>query len=655
MKTLVILLLSIITFNVYPQTSAISGKTGVYLKIGNEFPINFRYIIQRKSTEEKEWKVLAETNFPNSAAALKGRIMTAPAILRQGFKVSDTVVKVIWRRLNGALYTDSIKPYGAMPLYASALGVSYLDTSAKVGSYQYKVIKRDGNDIDLDSSIVKIDYSPVGLVDSLSPTRYEAADETVSISYYFAGKQNLSGVRVLRSRFGYNQFENIPVFTMFSKNKDSVIAKINDQTAAYKIAYQYIAIPFDELGNEGPPSDTLYVYNNSRAHDVGFFKVVKAVAKQKSILVSWRLSNHSDISAIKIFKSFSWDGNYVQVATSSPKDTSWADVNVQPMLTYYYRLQAQGPYSSSIASSRVQSLMKVPRKNIFPPQNLEAKIENNIVTLSFTKTDHDTRGYYVYRKLGFNGKPVQLRKMALSKDSLIVYRDTLKNIDKANIYTYNVASINTSYEIGPKSDGASITASGRIPIPTHVVCRFVQNKGMIFWDDMTKENQIAGYTVYRSEKPQGASNFGDKIKIADLLPFSNSFVDSTIIEGNHYAFYIACKGIGQEGTELGELSGISTLHYNLIRLLPPSNVVATVQPNGIGLSWNNPLGIPLTKIRIFRAQINEELKLLKELTPIEKGFTDLTVKKEGTYFYSFSIVDARGKESLKTEPLGVHY
>ena len=655
MKILFFSLFLLITINVNAQPKASSASKGVYLSLGNEFANNFTYVIARKSANERVWKELAQTSFPSSSAALKARIMSAPSILLQGKTLSDTVVKVIWRRANGALYTDSIKPYHEIPLYTIALGVGYLDTTATPGTYQYRIYKRNTDEVNTDSTTLNFTYLPASLKASLTPFYYQAADEAVSISYQYNGSEKLGGVRVLRSRFGYNKFENIPVFTIFSKKGDTAVASITDQTAAYKVAYQYIAIPFDELGNYGQQSDTLYIYNNSKSYDIGFFKSINADAadKEKAIKLRWKLSSPGDVTAIKIFKSLSWDGKYIEVSSASARDTVWYDKNVQPMITYYYRLQAQGPYSNSIGSNRVQALMKTPRKNVFPPNELTATTKGNIVILKFNKMANDTRGYYVYKKEGYTGKAIQLPRILLSKDSALTYQDTLKNLNKSAIYTYTVAAINTSYEISPQSDGATVILSGRIPIASKVSAQLSNNKAIVFWNDVRNENLIAGYNVYRVKKDQNDATYGEKELIAELSPQTNSYIDSTLIEGNHYGYYIQCKGIANNGEDLGSLSSIATIYYNSKKLLPPGDISAIPQVNSVALSWTNPLGITITKVRIYRSKVDEPLVLLKELTGTETNFEDKTVSSETTYFYTFSIVDTKGKESIQTEPLGV--
>jgi hypothetical protein len=655
MKILFFSLFLLITMKVNAQPTAMSASKGVYLSLGNEFANNFTYVIARKSATEKVWKELAQTSFPNSSAALKARIMSAPSILLRGKTLSDTVVKVIWRRANGALYTDSIKPYHEIPLYTIALGIGYLDTTAVPGTYQYRIYKRNADEVNTDSTTLNFTHLPASLKGSLTPFYYQAADEAVSISYQYNGVEKLGGVRVLRSRFGYNQFETVPAFTIFSKKGDTAVASITDQTAAYKVAYQYIAIPFDELGNYGQKSDTLYIYNNSRSYDIGFFKSINAdaVDKESAIKLSWKLSSPSDVTAIKIFKSLSWDGKYIEVSSASANDTVWYDKKVQPMITYYYRLQAQGPYSSSIASNRIQALMKTPRKNIFPPNELTATTQGNVVTLKFNKMANDTRGYYVYKKEGYSGKAVQLPRVLLSKDSALTYQDTLKNLNKSAIYTYTVAAINTSYEISPQSDAATVMLSGRIPIASKVSAQLSNNRAIVFWNDVRNENLISGYNVYRVKKDQNVDAYGEKELLAELSPQSNSYLDSTLVEGNHYGYYIQCKGIANNGEDLGSLSPIATVHYNSNKIFPPADISAIPQSNSIALSWTNPLGITAAKVRIYRGKVDEPLVLLKELSGTETSFEDKAISAETTYFYTLSLLDTKGKESKQTEPLGV--
>ncbi len=653
MRTFFLIAFAFLFTDAVAQRMALPAPNGVYLKLGTEFPTTFSYLIQRKAAADKEWKLLAQNTFPNSSATLKARLMTAHPLLRQGFAISDTLVKVLWRRAEGAIYTDSIKPYDEIPYYASALGIGYLDTTAVPGEYQYQILLRNSEEKNVDSTILKVSYRPQKLNARLAPIAFEAADESVAITYRYLGEQKPGGIKVLRSRFGYNQFEQIPAFVMFASAKDSTVT-ITDQTAAYKMAYQYIAVPYDGLGNEGIPSDTLYVYNNAKAQDIGFFQSVNAAAVDKAIKLRWKLENAGDVKVIKIFKSLTWDGNYVPVGTAAALDSTFTDINVKPMVTYYYRLQAQGPYSSSLGSTRVHALMSSPRKVVFPPQRLVTAVSGNVVTLTFKKVDRDARGYYVYRRDGYNGKQIQLPRLLLSTDTILTYIDTVANLNATAIYSYSAATVNSSYEISPQSESVTVYMNGRIPIPTKVATRLISQQAMVLWNDMSKENPIAGYVVYRSEKKENEKVYGKMHKIAELPLTQNSFVDSTIVEGNHYGYYIQSKGIGTDDA-LSSLSAIATVHYNSIKLLPPANVIALAQSNGIKLSWTNPLGIPLTKLRIYRAKVNEELSLLKEINADVNEFLDSDPASATTYFYAITAIDARGKESAKTTPIGLRF
>ena len=655
MKVFLFGLLAILTLNATAQPNATAASKGVYLRLGNEFANNFSYIVARKLSKDRDWKELAKIEFPNSSAALKGRIMAAPLQLLNGVTLSDTVVKVIWRRANGSLFTDSIKPYGDVPLYATALGVGYLDTTATIGAIQYRIYKRNDNGENIDSTTLKIDYLPKKMAGYLEPFYYQAGDEFVSISYNFLGAKKISGLKILRSRFGYKQFEEIPVSTIFYNKHDTIAVSVTDKTAAYKMTYQYIAIPYDDLGNVGEKSDTLTVYNNSRSYDIGYFLSVDANSseKDKAIKLKWKLSNPGDVAAVKIFKSLSWDGKYIEVASASGKDTTFLDHNVVPMITYFYRFQAQGPYSKSMGSSRVQALMKQPIKNNFPPQNLSATVNGNIVTLKFSKMGHDTRGYYVYKRDGYEGKSIQLQRILLSKDTSLVYIDTIRNTNKSSIITYTVAAINTSYQISPQSDGATIIVSGRIPIASRVNAQMTKNRVIVTWNDVKNENNIAGYKLFRVEKLEHEEKYGEKKLIADLRTESNSFLDSTILEGHHYGYYVQCIGVANNGNDKGGFSPIATIHYNSERILQPENLMANAQNGGITLTWTNPIGVAISKILIYRSKVNEPLTLLKQLNANDTSYDDHSVAKETDYFYTFSLVTDMGKESKQTTPLGV--
>ena len=111
----------------------------------------------------------------------------------------------------------------------------------------------------------------------------------------------------------------------------------------------------------------------------------------------------------------------------------------------------------------------------------------------------DVRGYYVYRADGYDAELQQLPRMLLSTVDELTYNDTLPQSVNPSIYSYAVASVNTSYNISPISSRVNTSYSGGMLLaPSNLDGNYINGSIFTTWSDAASyNNAISGYQVFR--------------------------------------------------------------------------------------------------------------------------------------------------------------
>ena len=240
----------------------------------------------------------------------------------------------------------------------------------------------------------------------------------------------------------------------------------------------------------------------------------------------------------------------------------------------------------------------------------------------------------------------QLPRMLLSDSAELTYNDTLPSTMNAAVYSYAVASVNSSYNISPKSKRANVTYSGgRLPVPNDVNAMMSNNAVLLTWSDAAKTHSgVTGYRIFRKAEYNNQIETPEQV-IAETGFSNNSLIDSLVIPARYYTYRVQC--MGEDTADTGSLSQQAGILYKGDRLLQPGNVTAIPSDKKIILKWTLPVADNLLSALIYRSVENGEPILLKE-TDAKTEFFEDTTAASGTMYYYFIVL--KYKHNLTSTP-----
>lgn len=631
--------------------------TGNYIFCGKEIPKSFSYLIEKK-TGVNDWKPVAELKAPQNEAACIANIMQLPATIAAITPIEKPTISFVWNRIQKASVIDSLFAYAADPRYQYVAQTGWFDDGIKEpGTYSYRIKKLNKNGSETILNEVSVKFPSTSPVSDITPVRFTLNERSINISYSITDASNISGVKLYRSPYLKRTFSEIPAQLLYTKQKGDMVAVLSDQTATKGLTYSYVAQPYDALGNKGKLTDTLNIYFLAKPADIGLvtnFQVIPNPEKGGNQL-KWDFNYSMNVNTIDVFRSTSYNGSYKMIAALSPKQKEYFDSrDINPAITYFYYISINNGISSSLPSARVPAILEGRKANSIPPQDLTAVRKENIVTLKFRRLGNDTRGYYVYRGDGYIAPLTQLPRMLLSTDSLLTYNDTLPRTINSMVYSYAVASINSSYNISPQSNRVSVSYSGgRLPVPDKVNAIMSNDDVLVTWSDAASlHSGVSSYRVYRK------TMFDDKIEKSEELIATtgftnNSFTDKSLVPGRYYIYQVQC--VGNDSLDVGSLSQPTGILYKADALLQPGNVLAIPAENKIILKWALPIDDNLASTLIYRSVENGQPVLLKETSKTDETFEDTSAEKGTRYFYFIVLKYKDNRTSYPTDAVSAKW
>lgn len=631
--------------------------TGNFIFCGREIPKNFSYLVEKKAADG-QWKAVAELKAPTSEAACLAAIQQLPASVASVTLVEPSLMAFIWRKIQKSTVIDSLYAYSADPRYQFVAGTAWFDDPiSETGNYAYRISKlgRSGSKELVKETILKFPAEKWNA--TTTPVRFKLNEKSIDISYEIMDRENTLGLKLFRSPYLQKTFTEVPARLLYTLQGGKMVAVLSDNNVTKGLTYSYVALPLDGLGNQGKPSDTLNIYFVPKQADVGLvtnLTVTPDPAKGGN-LISWKFNKGANANTIELFRSTAYNGSYQRIASLNPNQMSYFDQsNILPAITYFYYLTINNGIGNSLPSARVPAILEGKRKNVVPPQDIKATRTGNLVTLTFRRVGADIRGYYIYRGDGYVAPVSQLPRMLLSTDSLLSYNDTLPLSVNSSVYSYAVASINTSYNISPMSSRASVSFSGgRLPAPYKVNARIQDNSVVVNWNDVAELNPaITGYELHRS------TLYNDKLEEPDRLlatigVMDNSFIDRSVVAGRSYTYRV--KSIGADSLDSSGMSLPSSILYQGERLLPPGNVTAIPADKKIILKWSLPVDDEVSSVQIYRATENSQPLLIKEAEKKAEIFEDTSAEKGIQYYYFIVLKYSKGRTSVPTDAVSAKW
>ena len=662
----IIFILSIVLLSALPlsaQKPSVSAyPNGIHVFCGTEIPRNFYYLVEKKDATG-QWVAVAELRAPKNAAALKANLMNLPSYFRTTMPLPIELSDYLWERQSLSAYTDSLSVFSTDSKIVSALGCGWFDDGLTAeGDRHYRISRVTGVGAMILGEFSQ-HFPENSYQGTLTALRFTPSPEAGVITIYYAlsDPKSTYHVKLYRSRLQENSFHEVSCETSYTSIDDRVVAVIRDETVTKGMAYSYIAVPCDFLGNQGTPADVLNIYNMSNMSDIGILSDFTAVADKdkKGVMLTWTMTSNYYIMGYEIFRSRDYDGVYNRIATLPADVTSYLDdVDIDPGEAYFYYMTVNNGYGNNVPSARTPVILEGVKENFLPPQNVEAILRGNVVQLLFHSIEPDTRGYQIFRGEGYTGELTQIAAISVSAEealsvategSLVVFNDTLELTARPRTLSYAVADVNSSYSISPLSERVSIQFSGgMLPAPMISEAQFRDDRIYIVWDDVSKQNAyVSGYNVLRSTVGDGGVE-GEPQIVATLPYIENFYTDTLFTPGTHYRYAIESVDIN------GEKSGQSLNAGVVVPQkfpLPPGQLSAIASTDRILLRWDTPLDPTLKAIRVYRATLNNQAALLRELPPNQSAFEDQTAKKGEQYFYYVVTVNERGLESRADEPV----
>ncbi len=641
----------------YSQNNSRAYKTGIFVFCGKELPKNFSYLIEKKSPDNK-WIPVAQLKSPQSELECKASLMQLPATIAAITPVDQSTIAFLWNRIQHSTVIDSLFLYSTDPRYQYMAQTAWFDEGIKnAGMYAYRIkrLNKDGSMSVLNE--VSVQFPSQQSVSNISPVRFKINEKSISISYEVTNPEKAIGIKLYRSLYLRNDFSEIPAKMIYTSQKDKMVAVLTDPLPVKGLTYSYMAQAYDDLANIGKMSDTLNINFVAKASDIGLitnFKITPQPDKAGNLL-KWDFNNGVNVNTIDVYRSDEYNGNYTLIASVNPTKREYFDSrNLQPAVVYFYYIAINTGIGSSLPSPRAPAILEGKVPNTIEPQDLTLTKNGNIVSLHFRNIDRDSRAYYIYRGDGYRAELYQLPRMLLSTESLLTYTDTLPQSHNAAVYSYAVASVNTSYNISPLSNRVSVSYSGgRLPVPYDVNTVIDNKKIIVTWADATKSHSgLTGYRVFRKTSFKYNVENQEKL-IAETGLTNNSFVDSLVIPQRYYTYRVQC--VGEDSTDIGSMSQAAGILYHGEVLLQPGNVSVIPSEKKIILKWTLPIAENLVGTQIYRSIEGGKPTLIKETDATTESFEDTTAKVGTLYYYIMVIKYNNNLTSKPTNAVGAKW
>ena len=637
-----------------PQAQAYPN--GIYIFCGKEIPRNFYYLIEKQDASGS-WSNVAELRAPQNVADLKANMLRLPGFFTATMPIPTDRADLIWELQSKSPRIDSLFAYAADPKILAAVGCSWFDDGiTENGEYRYRISKVFRTDV-IALGEISSRFPENNFKGKLNTVRFIPEGSQVTLYYGLDDVPFINDAILYRSRLMENNYQVMPVRTTYTILDGQTVAVMRDESAANGMAYNYVAIPRDALGNMGTPSDTVNVYNLISFNDIGIVKSFRAVAdkEKKGVMLSWEMESDLYIHGYELFRSKEFESGYQKVVTLPAHETSYLDSrDIDFGQAYFYYLVVNNGYGNNVPTAPTPVVLEGVKENFFPPQDINIELHKNVVHLTFANTDTDTWGYQIFRGDGYTGELTQIASVSISRqesermDTIVTFTDTLAKSPMPQTYSYAVSDLNSSNKHSPLSERVTIQYSGgMIPAPSDIEALLREDRILIVWDDATKMHPyIDGYLLWRSMVSDETES--EAQLIATLSYEQNNYMDTLITPGMHYRY--AVESVAGDG-EISSRSPRAGITVPKQLPLPPGQVSAIAADNRIMLRWDNPFDPSIQAIRIYRATLNTEATLLKELTADQTTFEDRTVKKGEQYYYYVVTVNHRGEESRADEPV----
>lgn len=336
---------------------------------------------------------------------------------------------------------------------------------------------------------------------------------------------------------GYNVYRNTEENTTYKKVNNTILAatanSFTDNIPADATAYTYYIESVGNNGNTTKSMESKAVMPDITAPSKP--TQIKAIATPGIITLTWQANKEKDVKGYWIYRATTKKNGYFNIIHEQLVTTN-SFIDTLPKTSkndFVYKIQAVDfAYNKSEMSDTVT--LNLP--DITPPstvQNIEAQLNNNLVTINWSKAiDEDAAGYSIYKVTDMQTKNgVKLNTQLLQNTK---FED--KNIESnGSVIAYYVTVTDKSNNVSEPSALTYITlpldTTQQIAVSNLAIQKNEEEKTItLSWRNGAQK--IDGFMVFRKSSEE--ENF---VAISDLIT-ANNFKDNTVESRLTYEYYI---------------------------------------------------------------------------------------------------------------------
>ncbi|OLS18880.1 MAG: Amylopullulanase precursor [Candidatus Heimdallarchaeota archaeon LC_3] len=528
------------------------------------------------------------------------------------------------------IYRSTISGSGYSQI-GTSLSSIYLDSSVTNGNtYYYVVTAVNSKGESLNSN--EIISNPATTPSSPQTFNVVAGDKNISIIWAVPisnGGSNIIDYNIYRSNTSGSNYSLI----------DSVgfaVTTYTDSVLTNGVSYYYIVKATNIIG-EGlssvektaipftipqPPSNIILTNSNGQVD------------------LSWSspIDNGGfSVYEYRVYRSNIQGGSYTSIANVT-SGTSYIDTNVVNGNIYYYVISSVSVKGESIYSGEITG---IPANKPRPVDNLSAIGSNNTITLSWLYPVDDggyiVNGYHIYRSITSGSNYTYIG----SNTSTNGYLDS--NLINGQTYYYYVVAETT---IGNGTASFEVFETpGTVPTsPINILLSIGDKNISINWIASNNNGfPIIEYLIYRSTT--SGTSF---ILIKSVIGDATSYVDSNLLVGTTYYYYIIAKNIKGESIPSVEVSTTVATYPN-----PVISFDLILGNSSARLDWIAPAddgGSPLTGFEIYRSITSGSgYSLITTVNEITTFYIDYGLTNGVTYYYVIKSLNFIGASTPSAE------
>ena len=472
-----------------------------------------------------------------------------------------------------------------------------------------------------DVAVISIDPRPC-TQPPLAPTGFRAiaGDDVVRLRW---DVPEIMGTRVTKHYLYWG-------YTAASITNRREITSIGNEFAHYEVENgkeYFFQLSAENGAGEGPRTSVM------SARPLGVPSAptyIRAVNERGVLKLNWTMSAKTGGELLGYHLLKKTEGASDQIIPLGSTSTSYNDTAVQLGVTYTYRVRAFNTLFNGTWSEPTDG-----RPCTVPgaPVDLVATGGDRSIGLAWRPPDSDgampVTGYLVHGGLSVESMAL----MATLPNTALMW--TAEGLENAVEHFYCVYATNAQ-GAGPPSAVARAVPRGAPLVPRELSATASDGEVRLSWTAPVSDggNPITGYRVLMGADPLNLRQVG-------TTQGATTHTATGLTNGETYHFAVLAFNSFGDGPRTEPVSATPAG--------PPGPVVNLMAVDGTGrtsLMWQLPTitgGLPLTKVRVYRGEVPDQLEPCKDIDATATEFTDFDVTIGTTYFYTVTAINAVGE------------